>query len=109
MGVIHTSVYPYLGIDEGEISINVRLPIDNYTSLVRHFLENGWKKKLDDYVEEVEKKLKINELKIKLKWDDDLGLQCISYESSYRLWLNEREMRYEGNEMSIDRMTPLYY
>lgn len=108
MGVINSSVYPFLDINDGEISINVRLPIDNYRPMVRHFCENGWKKKLEDYVETLEGELKINELKIKLKWDEDLGLQCISYESTYRLCLNEREMSYEGGKIPIDHAIPLY-
>ena len=108
MGVIHSSVYPYLDIDDGEISINVKLPIDNYRSFVRRFSENGCKKKLEDYVEDLEEKLKINELKIKLKWDEDLGLNRICYES-YTLCLNEREMKYEGNRMPIDHAIPLYF
>lgn len=108
MGVIHSKVYPSLDIDDGKISINVNLPRDNYRPLVRHFCENRWKGKLENYVEELEGKLKIDELKIKLKWDDDMGLHGISYES-YGLFLNEREMRYEGNEMPIGYAIPLYF
>lgn len=106
MGIIHS--YPFLEINENGIFLNIYLPNDNYRALVHHFIAMKGEVRLENYIRLLEKELRINELKIKPKWDGDLGLTCISYEAS-RLCLDEKEMKYKGENINFTHVVPLFF
>ncbi len=85
-------LYPTQMIIEGRgIIPNVRLP-RNFRELVSRFYEQGRKKIVEDYVNELGEMLKGTELEVKLSltWDDELGLKNINTGSSAGLDLNGR-------------------